>query len=157
LERRLASIDQTLKEAEAAFSKLTIEATQSGRVSDLTAIITERLSTVERLTNEKLSLEEQIHQLSGNSSDQIDETKYAYFTVTVSQWSYIDWQSIKDGWRSKLQSTIWDMNETLAAIVLSIPSFILTLVWYALYIGILVIAGTAFVKLMMIVVRAIWK
>lgn len=157
LERRLASIDQTLKEAEAAFSKLTIEATQSGRVSDLTAIITERLSTVERLTNEKLSLEDQIHQLSGNSSDQIDETKFAYFTVSVSKWSYIDWQSIKDGWRSKLQSTIWDMNETLAAIVLSIPSFILTLVWYALYIGILIIAGTAFVKLMMTVVRAIWR
>ncbi len=102
LKRRLASIESTLDEAEAAFTRLSALATQNARVTDLTTIITQKLSMVERLTNEKLSLEEQIRQYSGSKDDQMEVTTYSHFSVSVSKWNAVDWQSVKDSWKYKV-------------------------------------------------------
>lgn len=157
LKRRLASIDETLNEAEAAFARLSALATQNARVTDLTNIITQKLSMVERLTNEKLSLEEQIRQYSGGKDDQIEETTYSHFSVSVSKWSAIDWQSLKDSWKYKIQSTLRDISDTLASILLTIPALVLTFIWYGLVFGLSILGLTVFLKFMMKFVMKIWN
>ncbi len=157
LKRRLASIDETLKETETAFARLSSLATQNGKVSDLTTIITQKLTMVERLTNEKLSLEEQIRQYSGGKDDQIEETTYSHFSVSVSKWSAVDWQSLKDSWKYKIQQTLRDMSDTLAAIILSIPALILSMLWYGLVLAVTIIGLAVFVKFMLKIVKSIWS
>lgn len=157
LKRRLASIDETLKEAEVAFARLSALATQNARVTDLTNIITQKLSMVERLTNEKLSLEEQIRQYSGGKDDQIEETTYSHFSVSVSKWSAIDWQSLKDSWKYKVQNTLRDISDTLASILLTIPALILTFIWYGLVFGLSILSLAVFAKFMMKFVMKIWN
>ncbi|MFM2414317.1 MAG: hypothetical protein RI911_10 [Candidatus Parcubacteria bacterium] len=157
LKRRLASIEQTLDEADAAFTQLSRLATQNARVTDLTNIISQKLAMVERLTNEKLSLEDQIRMLSGGKDDQIEETTYSHFSVSVSKWNAIDWQSLKDSWKYRVQETLRNISDTLASIVLTIPSLLLTLVWYALVIALLVLFGTLCLKYLVKAVRTIWN
>jgi hypothetical protein len=157
LKRRLSSTESTLAEVEQSFARLSSLATQGGKVADLTNIISQKLSMVERLTNEKLSLEEQIRQLTGGKSDQIDETVYAHFSVSVTKWSAIDWQSMKDSWRYRIQETVRSMSDTLSSIVLTVPSIILTLMWYALVLALLILSGTIFIKYMLIAVKKLWN
>lgn len=157
LKRRLASIEATLDEAEAAFARLSALATQNARVTDLTNIITQKLSMVERLTNEKLSLEEQIRQYSGGKDDQIEQTTYSHFSVSVSKWNAIDWQSLKDTWNYKIQETLRSMSDTLASIILTIPALILTFIWYGLVFALSILAITLFAKYMLKAIKTIWN
>lgn len=157
LKRRLVSIEATLDEAEAAFARLSALATQNARVTDLTNIITQKLAMVERLTNEKLSLEEQIRQYSGGKDDQIEQTTYSHFSVSVSKWNAVDWQSLKDTWKYKVQETLRSMSDTLASILLTIPALVLSFLWYGLVFAITILSLTVFVKYMMKAVKAIWN
>ncbi len=157
LKRRLASIESTLNEAEAAFTRLSALATQNARVTDLTTIITQKLSMVERLTNEKLSLEEQIRQYSGGKDDQIAETTYSHFSVSVSKWNAVDWQSLQDSWKYKVQETLRSMSDTLASILLTIPALVLSFLWYGLVFALTILSFTVFAKYMVKAVKAIWN
>jgi hypothetical protein len=157
LKRRLASTEGTLTEVEQSFGRLSVLATQNGKVADLTTIITQKLAMVERLTNEKLSLEEQIRSMTGGKGDQIKETEYSHFSVSVSKWSAVDWQSLKDNWRNRIQSTLYEMSETLSWILLAIPALVLTLLWYALMAGMFLAGGTLFVKYMWKLILKIWN
>lgn len=157
LKRRLASIEATLNEAEAAFTRLSALATQNARVTDLTNIITQKLSMVERLTNEKLSLEEQIRQYSGSKDDQMEVTTYSHFSVSVSKWNAVDWQSLKDSWKYKVQETLRSMSDTVGSILLTIPALILTFIWYGLIFALTILSFTVFAKYMLKAVKSIWN
>ncbi|MFZ2593378.1 MAG: hypothetical protein WAX38_01225 [Minisyncoccia bacterium] len=157
LKRRLASVEETLIEVETAYKGVTSAAVQSGRVVDLGSLVTQKLSMIERLSNEKLSIEEQIHQMTGSKDDQIDQTTYASFSVSISKWQAIDWQNISDEWKRNLNATVSDVNRTLSYIVLALPALMVNMIWYGLVIFIVLISLVFFVKHTWALVKRIWN
>jgi hypothetical protein len=103
---------------------------------------------VERLTNEKLSLEEQIRQATNSKTDQVDETAYAHFNVSVLKRELVNWQNIRDMWREALENTVRDVSVLMSNIVLWLPVLLVQIVFWALFGGISLLAFVVFVKYM---------
>jgi hypothetical protein len=157
LKTRLTSLNDTLAQAESAYNKLVVLATQSGKVGDLANILNSKLTTIERLTNDKLSLEEQIKQYSGGNDDLMDETAYTHFSVSVQKITIVDWRQLGDEWRNALQATVRELSQIVSWILLGLPALILSLVWYGLVFGICIIALAFFAKVLWKAVLKIWN
>lgn len=157
LKTRLQSLNDTLIQVERSYNQLVALATRNEKVGDLATILNNKLTMIERLTNDKLSLEEQIRQATGGSEDQIDETAYTHFSVSVQKVTIVDWKQIKDNWRNALQSTVYDISQTLSWIIFFIPALLVTMLWYGIVIALVVLALTVFVKLLWRVVVKIWN
>jgi uncharacterized phage infection (PIP) family protein YhgE len=157
LKTRLTSLNDTLAQAESAYNKLVVLATKSGKVGDLANILNSKLTTIERLTNDKLSLEEQIKQYSGGNDDLMDETAYTHFSVSVQKITIVDWRQLGDEWRNALQATVRELSQIVSWILLGLPALILSLVWYGLVFGICIIALAFFAKVLWKAVLKIWN
>jgi hypothetical protein len=157
LQRRLDSIKETMKESEVAFARLTTLATQGGKVENLTTIITQKLAMVERLTNERLSLEEQIKQVTNNKTQQVDETAYAHFNVSVVTREIIDWRGLGDEWRNNLQNAIRSVSDVLSGVLFGLPVLLVWIVFWALGAGISILAAVVFAKYMWMWVVKVWR
>lgn len=155
LKRRLASVDATLASAERAYDQA-IGEVRGSSVGNLGALVTDKLNTVERLTNEKLSLDEQISSLEQGKDDQLDETAYTHFSVSVSKVSFIDWKSLGDKWRYAVQQAVNDVSDIFSGILLSIPVFALRIVWFALVGLISIIALVVFARVARNLAVMIW-
>lgn len=156
LKRRLASTDATLAAAERAYDEA-IGATRGSAVAGLGSLVTSKLSTIERLTNEKLSIEEQIRMLEQGKDSQMNDTAYTHFSVSASKTSFIDWKSLGEKWRYALQQAVNDISDILAAIVFMIPVIALRIVWYILAALIGIIAVVVFARVARTIILTIWR
>lgn len=155
LKRQRASVEETLAEAERAYDDA-IRASRGAGIVGLGSLVTEKLSTVERLTNTKLSLDEQIRAYEAGKTQQLDDTAYTHFAVTVSKVSIIDWKSLGDSWRAALENMVRDISTILSSILLTIPVLILKAVWFMVVALVSITALVVFARVAWVIVMHVW-
>ncbi len=155
LKRQRAAIVATLAQAEAAYDDA-IRAVRGTGVGSLGALVTDKLATIERLTNSRLSLDERISALEEGKKDTIDDTTYAHFSVSVARVVVVDWESIGDAWRYAFARAISDVSGALTDILFGIPVIALRALW----LFVIALAGVAllvlFAQLARGIIRRIW-
>ncbi len=155
--RRLASTQETLNQAEIAFNSLIARATREGDTKTLSEVINNKISTIDRLTQQLLNTQERIDRLSKGRGDQLEQIEYANFNVSVSKTTFLDGQRFADEWKERTQQLFLKVNATLLALTVGLISFALSAIEFIVFAAIAVVGVTIFAKAMWVVVKRIWR
>ncbi len=154
--RRLASTQETLNQAEIAFNSLIARATREGDTKTLSEVINNKISTIDRLTQQLLNTQERIDRLTKGKGDQLEQIEYANFNVSVSKTTFLDGQRFADEWKERIQKLFLKLNATLLALTVGLISFALSAIEFIVFASIAVVGVTIFTKGMWVVVKRIW-
>lgn len=132
-EKKLASIEKTLTDAQKAYDDITVLATQTKDVESLTKIIDNKVRLIERLTQERINIKVQIDRLNKNKADQLDRLNFTFFRVNINEFLIFDFKQIKDSWIYEFKSFVSEFNDVLQAVSINLVGFLLRLVQAAIY------------------------
>jgi len=153
LEKKKVSIEETLDSALASYNEITEVARQSRNADALATIIDSKVRIIERLTQERISVNAQIDQLSRAKAEQLDRLEYTYFYVNVIERTYVDVDDINDSWRMAVRDFVMDINQIGQDITIGLLALLLLVAQYGLYLFIVLILAKYGWKL----AKAIWR
>jgi hypothetical protein len=127
------AIEATLTKALSAYDDITKLATQTQNADVLANVINSKVSIIERLTQEKIDINNQLDQIAQQKSDQMDQLNYKSFSVNIYENKYIDWQGIGDAWKAAVQNFFSSLNGFLMQMTLGFALFLFSVASYVLY------------------------
>ncbi len=133
LEKKRASIDSTLSSALAAYDEITRLATNTQNADALAKIIDSRIGIIERLTQERININEQLDRLARGKADSLDRLEYTYFSVNVYENKFVDGEQIKDSWKEAIREFVRDFNEALQGLTVGLLLLLVLIVQWAIY------------------------
>lgn len=133
LEKKLASVEETLTSAMQAYDEVSVLATRTQNVESLASIIDSKVKLIERLAQERITIKERIDWLNKSEADQLDRLNFTFFSVNVSEFLLFDLKAIKDSWTSEFQSFVREFNDVLQDVTINLAEFLLRLIQAALY------------------------
>jgi hypothetical protein len=153
LERKLASINETLESAINAYDEITLLATRTQNAEALAKIIDSKLNIIERLTQERINTTAQLERLLRAKAEQLDRLEYTYFHVNVYENKFVDGEYLKDSWQAAVKNFVRDVNRAVQDVTINLLALLFVLAQYILYFFILLISG----KYLWRAVKYIWK
>ena len=141
LEEKLSSINTTLEESLNAYDEITRIATSTRDAESLATIIDSKVRLIEKLTQQRISINEQINRLDRNMSQQLERLDYTYFSVSVREDKYVDLENIKDSWKNAVQTFVHDTNSIIQGVTVGIIGLVLVVIQYVLYFFIVLFAA----------------
>lgn len=141
LTKRLEQVEATLEEAQEAYDEVTKLATRSSDVESLAKIINDKITLIEKLTNERLNTKNNLDRISRAKAEQLDRLDYTFFSVAVSENLIVDFRMIKDSWERELKNFVSDFNVLLQSLTIKLLSFGLILIQIAIYLTLALLIG----------------
>lgn len=141
LQKKMASIDQTLADAVKAYDEIAEVASRTQNAESLAKIIDSKINIIERLTTQRLNVNSQIERLERSKAEQLDRLEYTYFYVSVFENKFVDGQNLKDSWKAAVKLFVYDINEIAQDITINLVSLLFLALQYVLYAFILLIAA----------------
>lgn len=133
LEKKLASVEKTLSDAQRAYDEITILATRAQDVESLAKIIDSKINLIERLTLERIQIKEQIDRLNRTKVEQLDRLLYTFFRVDVYEYLIFDFKEIKDSWTIEFKRFVSEFNNVIQDVTINLAGYILRLLQIAVY------------------------
>lgn len=153
LEKKLASIDETLENAITAYDEIALLATQTRDAESLARIIDSKISLIERLTVERIETNAHLERLARGKAEQLDRLTYTYFSVHVFENKLVDGDGLRDSWKAAVKNFVRNVNGIAQDLTVNLASLILLLIQYVLYFLIILVV----VKYLWKATRYIWK
>jgi hypothetical protein len=153
LEKKLASIDETLSEAIAAYDDIQAVATANQDAESLARIIDSKIQLIERLTQERININEQLDRYARAKADQLDRLEYTHFSVSVYERVFVDGDELRDSWKESIRMFFLDMNQIAQDLTVNLLLLVFLAIQYILYFLIIVVIA----KYVWKAVRFIWK
>lgn len=138
LKKKAEVIDTTLKNALAAYDQITALAARTQDAGALAKVIDSKIQTIERLTQERLNINEQLDRLGRGKAQQLDRLDYTYFTITVYENKYFDAENLKDSWKQAVRSFFFDLNKITQDLSIGLVTLLITAAQFILYFFIVV-------------------
>ncbi|PIR93319.1 hypothetical protein COT99_01400 [Candidatus Falkowbacteria bacterium CG10_big_fil_rev_8_21_14_0_10_43_10] len=139
LEKKMASIEETLANAVKAYDDITNLATRVQDVESLAKIIDSKINIIERLTQEKINVNAQLERLERAKAEQLDRLDYTYFNIYVLENKFVDGQNLKDSWKIAVKEFIRDINEVVQDITVGLAAMIFFALQYIIYFFIILV------------------
>lgn len=139
LTKKLEAIESTLTKALASYDEVARLATQTSDAEALASIINSKVMTIERLTQERISINQQLEYLARAKEQAADKLNYAFFSVSVFKNEYIDGKALGDSWKAAVQQFFFDANRAVQGITVLLFSLALWALQYVLYFLLLVV------------------
>ena len=133
LTKKRESIDDTLEKALAAYDEITRLATNTENADALAKIIDSKIQIIERLTQERININEQLDRLARGKTQQLDQLDYTYFYVNVYENKFIDAEQIHDSWKEAIRGFVQDVNKILQDFTINLISLLLMVALWCLY------------------------
>lgn len=133
LQKKSASIDATLSGALSAYDDITRLATQTQNADALAKIIDSRVQIIERLTQERININEQLDRLSRAKADQLDRLAYTYFNVNVYEDKFVDGRQLADSWKEAVKAFVNNLNGIVQSLTINLVLLILFIAQWLLY------------------------
>jgi len=152
LKKKLKSIEETLNNAENAYDEISKLATRKQDAETLAKVIDSKLNLIERLSNQKLQVSEQIDRYSERRGDQLDQLDYSFFNINVYKDLIFDWKQIKDNWKYETKELVRNINEVLQEITLNLVTYLARFAQAILYLFISIFL----IKFAWIGIKRIW-
>lgn len=153
LENKLKTIDSILTDAVASYQEVSRLAVQTGSVTNLRQAINDKVDIVERLTQKKLAIEQELASISNSSSSDLDQTNYAQFSVYIVKDTFIDKDSLVSSWKNEIKRLVREINNSLQSITIGFLSILLTVATYILYL----LVGILILKYLKKIILSIWN
>ncbi len=152
LMKRNQAIEKTLEDALNAYDEISKFATQSRDATALANVVEAKIKMIERLTMEKININERLNRLAQSEEQQKDKLKYTYFYISVNEDKFIDRENIKESWKNSVKDFVNNTNETIQGLSIGLITLLLFIIQYGLYLLILVVIARLFWRL----TRKIW-
>lgn len=146
LEQQLASISRTLTATELQFDEIATFARSENDAATLSKTIREKLSLVEQLTQQKISLTAQLNNLYQQATDLNERIDVVQFTVSIMRANPINLNKHERQWDSAWEDLKDEFTRTLIGLTTFFGIFLLWIVRYSLYLLVLIV-----------VIRGLWK
>jgi len=146
-------IEQTLRNALTSYDEISALATQTQDTASLAVIIDSKINLIERLTQEKIRINEQLERLIRAKAEQLDRLDFTTYTITVYERKFVDGERIKDSWKSAIEEAVRSANEIVQALSVNLLVLLLLLSQYLIYALIMVIVAKYGWRIM----KKIWK
>lgn len=153
LEKKLASVEEILEKAQDAYDEVGDLATRKQDVESLALIIDNKLKLIEKLTNERIQIKEQIDRYNQSKANQMERLNYSFFNINVYKDLIFDWKEIKDSWKWELKALVRNVNEVLQGISVNLITYMTRFIQVAIYFFISVFL----LKFVWVATRRIWK
>ena len=141
LEKKRASIEATLISALSAYDGITALATRTENANALAQIIDSRIGIIERLTQERININEQLDNLARAKADQLDRLDYTYFGVNVYENKFVDGQQLKDSWKAAIQDFVRNVNKVVQDLTINLILLLLFIAQWLLYAAIVLVVA----------------
>jgi hypothetical protein len=139
LEKKLASIDETLENAIDAYDEIQRIATNSQDAEALARIIDSKLQLIERLTQERINVNEQLDRYSRLKDEQLDRLEYTYFHISVFERAFVNGEEIADSWKESVRQFFYDLNQIAQDLTVNLILLLVMAVQWILYALILIV------------------
>lgn len=146
LEQQLASVSRTLVATELQFDEIAAFARSSNDASTLSKTIREKLSLVEQLTQQKISLTSQLSQLYQQAADLQERLDVVQFDVSITRAIPMVTDKYERQWDQAWEALQDEFTDTLIGITAFFGVFLLWVVRIGLYLLVLIVLG-----------RGLWK
>jgi hypothetical protein len=153
LEKKKQAIEETLEEALKAYDEISRFATQNRDATALANVIEGKIKTIERLSMERININERLNRLTQSEAKQMDQLEYTYFYVSVAEDKFIDKDGLKESWKNRLKEMIQDINGTIQGLSIGLITLLLFAIQYGLYLLILIVIA----KLFWTLTKNIWR
>lgn len=137
LEKKRASIDETLENAIKAYDQITDVATRTQNAESLAKIIDSKIQIIERLTQQRISINAQLEQLSRAKAEQLDRIAYTSFHVNVYENKFVDGETLKDSWKAAIRDFVQNVNKTVQDMTINLVALAFVAMQFVLYFFIL--------------------
>jgi len=141
LQKKLASIDETLGKAIISYDEVAQVATGARDVTNLARAIDSKISTIERLAQQRININSQLDMIQSSKSQQLDRLGYTYFSVNITKDSIINWQNLNDSWGVAIRESTGQVNEAIQNISVNLVGFLFNLLQYIIYALILLLVA----------------
>jgi hypothetical protein len=88
---------------------------------------------IERLTQEKIRIDEQLDRLTRGKAEQLDRLEYTYFYVSVYENKYVDTKGLGDSWKQAVREFVYKLNQMLQDLTIGLVLFLLFIVQWLIY------------------------
>lgn len=139
LTKKLASIDETLSSALRAYDEIQRVATANQNADALAKIIDSKIQLIERLTQERININEQLDRYARMKSEQLDRLDYTYFYVSVYERAFVDGEALFDSWKEAIREFVQNLNQSAQDLTINLLYLVVLALQYILYILILVV------------------
>ncbi|MEN9558469.1 MAG: hypothetical protein RL141_838 [Candidatus Parcubacteria bacterium] len=153
LKKKRDTIASTLDSATRAYDQITALATASQDAASLAKIIDSKIQTIERLTQEQLTVNAQLDRLERGKNEQMDQVEYTSFSVNIFENKYLDGEQLKDSWKMAVKEFVRDVNTIAQDLSVRLITLLLLVLQYFVYFLLLVL----FAKLAWSAAKGIWK
>ena len=85
------------------------------------------------MTQERISVNEQLDRLSRSKAEQLDRLEYTYFNVSVTENKYINSEQIRDSWQAAVRKFVRDVNEIAQGLTINLLALVFMAIQIALY------------------------
>lgn len=145
LQKKLASVEKTLADAQSAYDELSLLATKKEDIESLTKIIDSKLNLIEKLTQQRIEIRTEIDRFNKSKAEQLDRLQYVYFNVNIWEDLIIDFEQIKENWKSAIQNFFFNLNQLSQNISIHLVEYTLNL-----------IVGTFYLIISFLVLKTVW-
>jgi hypothetical protein len=153
LKKKRATIEQTLEDALKGYTEITTLATKTQDPETLARVIESKLQTMERLTNERIQVNEQLERLSRAKADELDRLGYVVFSLDVFENKFVDGEQLRDSWKEAVRTFVQDVSQNLQNATIGLVTLLFTVLSYVLYFFFLLVVAKYAWK----AAKAVWQ
>ncbi|MFA6457981.1 MAG: hypothetical protein WCV72_01145 [Patescibacteria group bacterium] len=153
LTQKLEQTEATLTEAQASYADLMKLATSSRDITNLTQLITLKISAIEQLAQTKISINQEIEQVQRSRADLLRQIANTTFNVSVYEQKFIDWKQIGDSWKQAIRDFVSSVTDLTQFVSIRLVSFTLYAAAAIAYLAIVF----AFLKVLWLLGKKVWK
>ncbi|MFA7681699.1 MAG: hypothetical protein WCX61_01580 [Candidatus Peribacteraceae bacterium] len=153
LQQKMTSIDETFESAKDAYAEIEMLARNTRDAESLATVIDSKVQMIERLTQQRINVSEQLNRMQRAMAEQLDRIDYTRFYITVQEDKFVDGKAIKDSWKTAVKEFVRDCNEIVQDVSVGLITLVLTILQYVLYFFILLIVAKYGWK----GARAVWR
>ena len=152
LEQKMTAIDETFESAKEAYAEIEALARNTRDAESLATVIDSKVQMIERLTQQRLNVSEQLDRMQRAMAQQLDSLDYTRFSLSVEEDKFVDGKEIKDSWKSAVKAFVRDLNTVVQDVSINLITTVLVILQYVLYFFILLVV----VKFTWKSARAVW-
>lgn len=133
LQSKLDAIDETLEDAINSYDEIGRVATRALDAESLAKIIDSKIRLIERLSQQRISINAQLERIERSKADQLDRLVYTYFHVSVVEDVFVDGEHLKDSWKAAIKGSIRDINRVVQDVTINLIVTLFLILQYAIY------------------------
>ncbi len=153
LEKKIEMLDSLLESAKEKYNKLST----SGNATALVQAINNEINLIERITNQKLSVQSRIDRLTNSTSVQEERIDYSQFNISVSERKLVDWGGILEQWKYAFERFGSEISSAVQGLTIGLILFAFTIVKFIAYISISILAVVVTTRVLWALTKRIWR